>query len=328
MKRYIPYIILFILLLVALILFFRNNRSSFHDSSTHFEFSDTSKLDEIRLINHTDSLVLIKKGNMWKLNNTYKAANNKIRELVLSLNHLEIKSAIAHDKTNHIKETLYSKGTRLILYSGSNIIKTYCFYTDTLEQLTYCSLNGYQNPYIVEVRGISDVFQLQTNPCFWRDTRLFSISPENFKSLTIEYSNQSDKSFIIAQAANNSLYVASPNAAKSPVNFDKAKASACLAAVNKMRFRAFVQNMGKTAIDSIEHQQVLFSITLETTDGPPQYLKAYPLKSRNKTNELGRHQTIDPDYFLLIINNEPELLLANFVDFDEVTRELDYFLTK
>ncbi len=202
MQRKILYAIAFTgLIILSAVALLTNRKSTIGKRQIDFALEDPSKVDRIIIENKTNRILIEKHNHTWRLNGKYTARQETVTMFLKALGRIEVVAPAPRSIRDSIVSNLEEKGSRLALYRGSKVLKSFVlYYENGLIPGTYMMGNRKKQPYRVGLTGytgdnIESLFS--TEEAGWKDNVLFGYSPADIAAVEIEYPQRQEQSFRI-----------------------------------------------------------------------------------------------------------------------------------
>ena len=205
-----------ILLLVVLILgggayWFLNNKQDTSLSGYDFDFAvkDTASVYKIFLADRNGKQVTLTRESKteWKVNNKYKARADVMGNLLETINKVELMYRLPRNAVQNVVKDIASSGIKVEIYDkGNKKLKSYYVGGSNMDESgTHMMMEDANEPYVTHIPGINATLRVRyfTDEIDWRDRMIFTLSPEQIKSVSIEYPLQKIKSFKLTNDSRN-----------------------------------------------------------------------------------------------------------------------------
>ncbi|PLX23418.1 MAG: hypothetical protein C0597_01040, partial [Marinilabiliales bacterium] len=110
MKNLKMYFILIVLIIIAGIFYFSNNKGTLNLRNASFAVSSQDDITRIELLADEKSLILEKESNQWKANNKYRATNDYVENLTLALSRITVLSPVSETEKEQVATILRKDG--------------------------------------------------------------------------------------------------------------------------------------------------------------------------------------------------------------------------
>lgn len=145
-------------------------------------------------------------GTKWMVNNSFEADNQLITVFFATLLQAEPKRPVAETLQDSISTRMEKQGIQVKLFEGEQVVMDFWVSGNDQRTETYFQLAGDKTSYLVTIPGyrvfVASLFEL--SEAEWRDKRIFNFNWQNFKSLKVHFSQQSNEDFTISFS--NKLY--------------------------------------------------------------------------------------------------------------------------
>ncbi|MBE9469521.1 MAG: DUF4340 domain-containing protein [Bacteroidetes bacterium] len=324
-------IIVIALFVIALFFYFTNSYSSIKKELRDFAVEDTASISKIFLVDKENKQVtLVRENNHWTLNKEYIARRDIINLLLKTINRIGVKSPVSKAAEQNIIKNLAVKSTKIEIYQGEDLIKTYYVGGPTQNQYgTYMLLENSSKPFIMEIQGFRGYLSTRyfTNVNDWRSQEIFNNSFNSISSVSVNIPSKENASFKILNLGNNSfeLYDFKNNKV---LNFDTLSVKKYLSHFKRICFNKFYTNIDKNEKDSIIASQAAYIITLKDINGNTKEVKTYNKPGEGQIDKQGNKLKYDPDNMYAVFNKNKDLVFAQYYVFDPILKNFNYFLTK
>ncbi len=322
-KQRILFILAGALVLVAVILFFSNPWQTLKTNGKNFAIDHPETITSALLTYHNDTIELVKRESKWEVNSRFSAQQRSLNLLLNLLTDIEIKSPVSRKNTDLILKKLETDAKQLIVYSGKKKLRTYLMTADSTH--TYMMLKGSGTPYLVELKGYSGVNLFQLIPVqldFWRNNSLFNFNPAEIASVEVIYPGKTDDSYkIVRNRSSFRLYRWDDDKELKGVN--KNTVVEYFSFFTRLEFTIPTDSVRQKALKVTENNDPVFMLTVITVDGTENTVKAYRMPISSSVPAI-----YNTDKFYALINDDSELVIMNYIDFDPLLKTVNYFLKK
>ena len=207
-KKILRPLLIIVIVLTSLGLLWRNiNQTSEWDPKL-FSIHNPESVDKVTFIPNDESqrtLTLYKQDNIWYVKNdlaNYKADTNSVKQLIFWLMpKLRIQRPTTDEQSKFVNRQLTQYATKATFYSGSAEIQSIYVGGPTQDQLaTFMYKEGTDRPCLVEIQNFNGYATpyFNTNINLWRSSQLLEVEPESIGELTVEWPQNPDWNFKIA----------------------------------------------------------------------------------------------------------------------------------
>ncbi|MCK5822458.1 MAG: DUF4340 domain-containing protein [Bacteroidales bacterium] len=324
-------VIVIVLFFIALFFYLTKSYSTIKKELRDFAVEDTATISKMFLVDKADKQVTLERENShWTVNQKYIARRDIINLLLKTINRISVKSPVPKAAEENIIKSLAVKSTKIEIYKGEDLIKTYYVGGPTQDQYgTYMLLKNSSRPFIMEISGFRGYLSTRyfTNENEWRSQAIFNNSFSSISSVTVNIPSKPNTSFKILNLGNNSFELHDSKNQKIE-EFDTLNVKTYLSHFKRINFNKFYTNIEKYKKDSIIASQPEYIITLEDVNGNVKEAKTYKKPSEGQTDGFGKKLKYDPDNMYAVFNNNQDLVFAQYYVFDPILKNINYFFTK
>ncbi len=229
---------------------------------------------------------LERSGKGWLYQGKYPANPHVMKELLNTIQHLDIYYLPAHAAVPTMVNDLATRGIKVELYdkAGKNI-KTYYLGSPTADGVgTYAIMANSEKPYVVynpSIRGsVVGLFMLRGDD--WRDKTVFKEKPEKIDYVSIEYPRQQNQSFILekkdeGQYEIQPFYKFTPRIEKTP---NRSVVEHYLQGFRQIGAESYENALKKEKRDSILSSLPFAIITVRNEEGKETRLRLFPIETK------------------------------------------------
>jgi hypothetical protein len=341
MKKYLPYLLLIIALAVAAVWFIKHpSKGTINEQEGDFAVSDAKEISKITLTDTEKNKVeLTNSGGVWMVNGKYAAREDLVKQLLDAVTRVTslcpVPSA-AHD--NVIREIMTHHVHAEIFDAKNNLLKSYWVGGPTVdEEKTYMLLEDdgkpVSRPHMTYVPGFKGYLtaRYSTDEENWRTRVLFNYTPDEIKSLQVEYPQEENKSFSITAVASDSFAVA-PLDEKYRIAdaYQQKFVKQYLGFYSSISIEAFDNNYpGK---DSLVNTTPYCIITITEKDNSINKVKLFhmPVNKRSKSqfDVEGNEMPYDIDHYYASIHVGKDFAIVQYYVFGKLLRSYKEFFFK
>jgi hypothetical protein len=353
MKKFKIIILLIVVLaIIAVVLFSRNSSMNTLDAKSDFAVQDTGSITKIFLADKNNNQVLLVKDALgqWTLNEKYKASMDALKLFLKTVMSLDVKSPVPKAAHNNMVKILATSATKVEIYRKVFRVdifdkikwfphekRTKTFYVGMATQDnmgTYMIMEGADEPFVVYIPGFNGYLSTRFSPYEkdWRDHTVFNYHYKDISSVTVRFPETPEKSFKLVKRSPRdfSLYQLNDMTSSTGTEirgFDTLKVMDYFATFENIRFEAIVDDLDKSAIDSIQRATPFHILTMEDAQGKISTLKTFHKKGAPDATGIDQKPVLwDRDRLYALINNGKDFVLIQFYVFDPILRPLSYFM--
>ena len=319
MRRNLPLLILFLVLLIIAAYFYLSKRTgTYRDSDILFAIRDTALVDRIVISMEQDSLILEKTGGGWKVNGMHYAQRRLVESLLLAMYHQEADVPVTKKEFDRLYGNLTVGARNVQVFHGEKLLKAYSMCYDSNTGASYMMLEGSSVPFRIHlpgfsIRDISSLYRLEEH--YWRDKLLFSLRIDQIAGLSVDYPDRPSASFRITREPGGRWSLISLSDSREVAYCSEEALRRYLSYFSRLRYDEVIDPVilaGENAPRAAEAD-----ILLTDTGGNETRLKIIPRYMQNGEMDLDR--------LYLQLGGMEELMLARYVQVDLILKDISYF---
>ncbi len=337
MKKNKAFIVVALLLTsLAAYLIINNSNSTLNVEKTSFAVEDTASITKLFLADKSGHVVTLNRVSTseWNVNGKFPARQDAINTLLTTLKKVEMKAPIGINSRETILKDLAARGIKVEIYTDDDKPeKVYYVGGSTPDNSgTYMALEDdgdFSDPYITHIPGFNGYLSTRyiVLDYKWRSSAIFNYPVSEIHSVKVEYFDNADDSFEIAETANGSFTLKSLKFNAPLQNFDSIAVKEYLVNYRNIHFEAFEKFKPATR-DSVLASPSYFRISLTAKNGKMITVTAHRIKAKPGAVDLnGKPIDYDPDRMYSKINDEEDLALIQYFTFDNLLKPLSWFET-
>jgi hypothetical protein len=294
------------------------------DSGANFTLRNIENVTRIELNDSENHVVLSKAGQNEWLVSSFKANMQNISNLKALLAGVEVRYPLPmmYDSA-YANKKIKDEGILIRAFEGKKIVKSYYLLITDEENVEVIGLiDEKYKPYVLELSGRDIDFgdYIVTESAFWENNILFSYNAGQIMYLKIENIEAPNSSFSIKITDSISLFDNNGNR----LPFDRFKMDAYLSYFNNISFDSNL-NITDDEKREISSTKPLYIMTIKSdTDSLTCYV--HPISDNNQ-DDYGNPLVYNRDFFHLIVPQKNLFAKANWLEFDILLEESDYFRT-
>lgn len=326
--------IVFILTIVAIYLITNYKTGTIKKELKDFAVKDTTQITKIFLADMSGNKVLLENVSpgVWTVNGKDLARKDAIKTLLYTIQNIEPYAPVPKAAYNNIVKQLSSLSTKVEIYSGDEVIKTYYVGGNTPDNLaTYMMLEGSAAPFAVHIPGFNGFLSTRyfTDPVLWKSTALFAYSPRDIASIRVEYPQRPEASFLITAERNDNYSVTALKDNRKVLDVDTAAVKNYLLHFRNINYEGVEGQLSKSFVDSVTATSPLHVITITDNKGKVKTLRTFLKRPmREILDENGKKIEFDVDRMYGQIDNSDKLVLLQYFIFDKILRPVYDFEQK
>lgn len=336
MKKNKFLLVVFVLLGITTVLFvFKNKFGTIREELKDFSVKDTASITKVFLADrYGKSITLSREANkQWLVNNKYNVRRSNILNLLEVLYRIDVRTKVAKAAYNNVIKALSSNGIKCEIYFNNKTEPGKVIYIggQTEDGLgTFMMLENSNSPFITQIPGFNGYLTPRFSPIEkdWREPLLFSLPESEIRSISIDYANFPENSFLLS--ANNGRYNVSSSDRTNTINHVDSIACDNYLYQYKNVYYEDQSSMEQKKIDSIIALPSPIKIELTDVKGQKTKLDIYPvpvtgasLAMHDSTGNLSKFDVdrvygyLQPEkLFVTIQQQNIEKLFRRRLDFD------------
>jgi hypothetical protein len=329
-------IVLSILLVIAIIALPLINKAGKQNLTEKKDFAvkNVETIDSIFIANRSGEYILLRKqeDNVWTVNNSFKAAPDKIERLLKTMRKIEAKNPVGQAAQKQVVASLATNGKKVeVFQNGEKTITYYVGGTTADETGTFMYIEGSTIPFVVHIPGFRGYLssRYSIKPSEWRDKAIFDTPLDKFAAVAVSYPDSAEKSFEITREQGNTFTVSQKGVPAPKTN--QAKVKPYVAQFAKVTFETYLSGYSQNYIDSLRDEATpKCVINIKRTDGSTAKLTVYykPVTSDTKSiyDKDGNLLVYDTDNYFALIEGNPELITVQDYIFRHIFKDYQYFI--
>lgn len=348
-KNRIVIILVVVLAVIAIFLMNQNRGVTLRSEVGDFAIDDTASVTKIFMADMQGNEVLLEEvapGN-WSLNGTMKARPEGIEMLLSTMSKLAVKAPVSKSgyntvikrlATTSVKVEIYQMVFRINLFNLLKLFphekrtKVYYVGSATPDNMgSFMLMEGSEIPFVVYLPGfkgyVSARFTAYSSD--WRDHTIFSEKPSQIKSIQVEFPQDPEQSYRIDKFGDQDLSIRQLSTGKVFDGFDTTRVVDFINAYRNIRFEMSFQEITGKHQDSIIAQTPVNIIEVTDATGKTQKVTTYRRANLAIQQDLdGNLLPYDIDRLYALIDENNELVIAQYFVFDPITRPLSFLIGK
>ena len=340
MKKTLQYLVILLVLCGSIyFLWTKHNDNPYGKAEAGFNIKDTASIGKIFIASFDGSTLLLERtDSCWLLNKDYKALVSMTKMLLNTLYQQEPLYPVSKSAKNIAMKDLSTFGNKVEVYDrkGKIIAKFYVGGEAPNSSGSVMIMEGSNNPYIVHIPGFGGTLTTRYAGKFkdWRDRTVFNLLPEDIKSISINYHDKPEHSFVFLNENNQPKVIgagANENKFK-PCELNMHNAGVYLHYFSEVSCEGYLN--GADGLDSsIMTADKHSEIDINTKNGRHQHVEVFwmPVNKRSKnlrTADNTVSDNYDPDRLFALINNNKDTVLIQQLIFKRIFRKLPEFYQK
>ncbi len=342
MKKFLPFIIIIVLLAaVAAWFVLHKSHGTFEKEENAFAISNKKDITKVILTSTENKRIeLTNVKGIWMVNGKYVAREELISSLFDVLARITTLCPVPRAGHDFVVRSLLEKNVKVQVYSNNNSEPEQVYYVggptpDGNGTYMLREVDGKPDtrPYITYLPGLQAYLtpRYQTDEEIWRSRVAFKYTPEEIKSLSVEYPGEEKKSFALNRVSKDSFSL-SPVDEKYAIHetYKQKYVHDYLSFYSSVSIETF-DNTNATK-DSTIRTAPYCVFTITTNDNSVNKLKMFymPINRRSKMpfDTKGNAMTYDVDRYFASYNNDKDFAVVQYYVFGKLLRSYEDFFFK
>mgnify|MGYP001113624512 CR=1 FL=1 len=328
MKNLKLYFILTLVIIVAGIFYFSNNKGTLNLRNADFSVNSQQDVTKIQMYTPDDNLILEKENGQWKVNEKYNATQKNVENLILALNRVIVLSPVSKAEKEQVASILKADGVLVKVLKNRRTLKEFYVSKPAMnKEKTYMMMENSSEPFVVSIpafRGLlAELFVLDEN--YWRNKIIFDYEPQDIKKIKIDYQQNPAKSFEVINYNDGTFAIQNLSKNSYLSDFNVERVARYFTYYQRIAFEDVVNGLPKYKIDSVLHSEPYCIISVQDDQGNKNKIAIYQKPAENKFDEFGQKVKFDYHKAYATFNNNQELITIQYYIFDPLFKEIDYF---
>ncbi len=294
---------------------YRNNQHASHVSwDMDFAVKNTDDIGKIFIADRKgETATLEQKGKSWIYNGKYPARPSAIEILLEAISQVNVLNIPPNGALPNMVKELAANGIKVEIYdrAGKKMKTYYIGGVTNDERGTVLMMDGSEQPYVVHIPGFIGAIRMRylLGDDEWRDRAIFREQPETIQSVSIEYPQRKNESFLLEKTAQATYdvkpFFSTTALMKTPRR--KGVAEAYLVQFESLIAEAFeTQNPLR---DSVKALVPFVILTVKKTDGVEKKVRFWPVEIETRRDDGASYVS----RYFTDLNNEDFLLTQDRV---------------
>jgi hypothetical protein len=256
-----------------------------------------------------------------------KLTNNLIIDnLIYALEHQYAEFPVPVNITKQVTDKINQQGFRIKVFSGRT--KKLDFKISSFDTLCVGLVTNKKQPYALSIPGYNDKITdyVSANASFYFNNNVFKYLPSEIERITVENIENPSESFMIFQNTKNQLMLFDIANQNFITSFNEKKIRYYLSYFNGVEYTKML-DIAKKEKNNIIKRKPAYKLTVKTNKNKIS-LTVKNIILNKPTEVYGQLQLIDTNNFYLIINDNQDIAIAKWTDFDILLKKLSDFVDK
>ena len=323
-------IVAIVLLIITIVLIYRSNTSTIKRELRDFALKDTALVTKIFMVDKSNQSILLERGSHseWVVNKKFPARKDAVDLILKTLNRMRVKSPVPKAAFNTVVRNMATSSVKVEVYTnGSSPEKVFYVGGTTQDYFgTYMMLENSSTPFVMHIPGfagyLSSRFFLDESQ--WRSQTICKYTFEQIASIKLLNNEHQDKSFSIESSGKN-RYALRTTTGQDVALFDTLRVKQYIAQSKKLAFERFATEVSKEEKDSVFATVPIYTFLLTDRQGKETQIDAYLRPNKRPGRILSDEYKFDIDRMFARINQDTNLVIIQYFNFDPLFIDIDYF---
>jgi hypothetical protein len=315
--------------LAAALLALTVGRPLFH-GATSFGFRNANKVRHLAFEDGAQRVALNRRGGRWLIGGSGEAAQqDKLADALYALQMLQVKYPLTDAQRQRYASTLAGGGLRVEVGGWLGTLRSYSLYRG--DSLPVGWVGAGDPYYVLEVRGnegLSLFSLLGANAMDWRRTLIVNLPPAQIASVAVEDLANPARSFTLTLdtlggATLLAMYSGEQHG-HGDLNMERVRRY--LSYFRGLSLERYATELGKEEAEAVLLGDAACIITIVSREGVPQVIKLFNIPVGDELDAFGRPTKVDLNRCYLQVDDDPNLAVALWVDFDLLIKEVKFFV--
>jgi len=340
------FVIVIILAIITLYLFFHNSNSTLYKKYSDFAIQDTTNITKIFLAdkNNNKTLMEKEKPGKWIINKKYDGNNDVISILLKTLSNISVRMPVPKTAHNNVISRMSAIAVKVEIYKTAyrinilgiikffrydKLVKVFYVGDNTKDNIgTYMLMEGSDLPFITYIPGFRGFLSTRFVPDenVWRSQVIFNYNFRDIKTVSIDFPDTPDSSFIIDKIGHMQYKLYHSNK-EIPV-YDTIKLVKFLSSFNNIKYESLLNDMEKHKKDSIIHSKPYHILKLTDMNNKTTVIKTFhkePAYGEYFDEAANEPVFNDRDRLYALVNDDKDFVLIQFFVFEKILKTVNNF---
>lgn len=290
---------------------------------TSFGFRNANKVRQLLIDDGARRVKLSKRSDRWFTDGSREAAQqDKVVDALYALQMLEVQYPLPAELTDSVR----GRALRITVSGWLGSLRSYALYkVDTL--LVGVVREG--KPYVLEVRGNEglDIFSLlDANELSWRKTQLVSLLPTQIASVAVENLANPVRSFTLTLDTLGNAKLLAMYDGEELTDLDMNHVKRYLSYYKGLSFERYATELSKEEAEAVLLSDAAYIITILSREGTTQLIKLFNIPVGDELDAFGRPAKVDLNRCYLQADDDVNVAIARWVDFDILMKDVKFFV--
>ncbi|MDR3365533.1 MAG: hypothetical protein LBO71_00985 [Prevotellaceae bacterium] len=296
-------------------------------NSTDFGFADANKVRCITISDGEQQVKLRKRDGIWYIEGDKVAQQERVADALFALQMLQIKYPLPLEYAEAYRQ-VRDAALRVSVSDWLGKMRSYSICA--VDTMAVGAVSA-AKPYVVEVTGNEqlDIFSLlNANPLFWYKTTVVNMLPSQIAAISVENLSKPRRSFRLSIDSLDQAQLTELYSGRVFRNLNGDRVRRYLSYYQDVKFERYATSLSKEDAAAIMLTNPGYVFTIEGKDGTSRTIKLLYMSVGDALDAFGRPTKIDLNRCYLQQDDDPNLAIALWVDFDLLIKDVNFFLTK
>lgn len=298
-------------------------------SDKKFAYKRMSQITRIEITGDSSMSILENINNKWLVNGEYPANKDMMSNLTLVLSKLKVEYPLPRVYAQTLTDSLIiEKGMHIKLYAKTNLKRD--FYILSSDSLGCIGLiNGEQQAYMLHMPGYNINLRdyIAPNYMFWLNNVLFSYYRNDIMSVEVENKEHPNESFRIDVMERGNYQLTDTQNLNIVQNINDIAIKRYLTYFNTITFDSYAK-LSEVEKKQLLSQQYSYKLTIQSKKEKNSYKIRYILLPDSELDIYGNPLKYDRYHFYISKNDDSNIMVASWITFDILLKNLSDFVNK
>jgi ribosomal protein S11 len=297
-------------------------------SSKNFAVADAKALTRIVIEKDTSTLVLEKRKGVWVVNGKDVVKPMMIQRLLYFLENVEVKMPLPRKVRSVATKALDEEGYTITAEVDGVVATKFTIAEFPNSNIgTIGVLDGRKRMYLLQLPGsnYSPASTLSVDPADWHQNLLLSLMPSDIVSITVDNISKPQRSFKVFRGTDGSFHIYDSYNQQEVSAYSKEQLDFYLSLYGGLSFKQLLK-MNDFELRTLVLSQPEAIITISSVDGKTEVFKLYLMPIGDDYDAYGRPLEYDRDRLYVVFGGDKQVVVANWVDYDILLRDVHFFV--
>lgn len=296
-------------------------------SSKDFAVKDVKSLTRIVIEKDTSTLVLEKRKDVWVVNGNGEVKPMMMQRLLYFLENVEVKMPLPR-KVKQVAAQALDEGYTITAEANGVVATKFTIAEFPNSNIgTIGVVDGKTKVYLLQIPGsnYSPASTLSVDPVDWHQNMLLSLMPSDIVSITVDNLAKPERSFKAFRGTNGNFHLYDIYKQQEVPDFNAEQLEFYLSLYAELGFKQLVK-MNDFELRTLVLSEPEAIITLASVDGKSEVFKLYLMPIGDDYDDYGRPLKYDRDRLYVVFDGDRQVVVANWVDYDLLLRDVHFFV--